>query len=115
MPCNVTLWLELAVHGQVVSTNEVFFTRPKHMDLYDPEITKSVKKTGNSNFVVSLKAKRPALWVWLELEGVDAKFSDNFFHLIPGKTKQLTVIPSTSIRANQFPKLLRVYNLVDTY
>lgn len=121
------IWLELIVDEQIVSDNLVTFSRPKHIELPKPTITFEVEDIGNEyhsylNFTVQSDA--PALFVWLELDGmmdsfkqtgVADNFEDNFFHLTPGRpyTVDLSVprkVDLDWVRAN-----LRIKSLVDTY
>jgi beta-mannosidase len=111
---NLMVWLELAVKGQTVSTNFVTFARPKHLELCNPDIKTEIGQAGG-NIVVTLTAKSPALWTWLELTGADARFSDNFFHLRPEKPVKIMVTSSEPLSAAQIRKNLRVRSLFDTY
>ena len=45
-------------------------------------------------FRVELTAARPALWAWIELEDADARCSDNFVSLRPGRPVEVRVQPS---------------------
>ena len=65
--------------------------------------------------IVTLKAQKPTLFVWLDLPGIDARFSDNFFHMIPGKAVTLHVTDCKDATAVQLAKALRVRSLVDTF
>jgi beta-mannosidase len=111
----IILWLSLARSGEVVSTNLVTFSRPKHLELREPGYEIEVAEAGNGAFTVTLCAARPALWVWLELEGSDARYSDNFFHLRPGMSVCIRVTPVESMSRDEFAKRLTVRSLVDTY
>ncbi len=112
---NVLVWLELSVKGQPKATNLVTFARPKHLELAEkPGITAEVAVGRDGSFRVSLKTKHPALWTWLELEGIDARFSDNFVHLRPGRMTQVRVMPARTLTRAEFLKKLRVRSLVDT-
>ena len=113
---NLLVWLEFAVKGQPKATNLVTFARPKHLELAEkPGIATAVSTRKDGSFRVSLKTKHPALWTWLELDGVDAGLSDNFVHLRPGRTALVSVTPSRPLTAAQFRKRLRVRSLVDSY
>ena len=114
-PRELLVWLDLSVEGQTISADLVTFARPKHLELPDPAIATKVESTGGETFVVTLKAKRPALWAWLELAGGDAHCSDNFFHLPPGQAVEVVVNPLKPMTAAQLKKKLRVRSLVDTY
>ncbi len=113
---NLMVWLELTAKGQPRSTNLVTFARPKHLELAEkPGVTAEVSACRDGSFRVSLKAKQPALWTWLELDGIDAELSDSFVHVRPGRSVQVRVTPARSLTLAQFRKKLRVRSLVDTY
>ena len=114
-PRSLMLWLELMVDRKVVSTNFVSFARPKHMELPEPEIDVRIEPQRDGSFRLALATHKPALWVWLELEGVDARLSDSFFHLVPGRPVEVAVHPCRPVSAGRFEKLLRVRSLIDTY
>jgi len=114
-PRNLLLWLELSVAGQPVSTNMVTFARPKHIELPDPQIKTKIAASGEGDFAITLTAKRPALWVWLEIKGEDAIMTDNFFHLPPGVPKTVYLSPVRPITLDKLKRKLKVRSLVDTY
>jgi hypothetical protein len=64
---------------------------------------------------VNLTAKSPSLWTWLELDGEDARFSDNFFHLQPAKPVNIVVATEKVLSPVELKKKLRVRSLIDTY
>jgi beta-mannosidase len=112
---NLLLWMELRTGKTIISSNLVLFARPKHLELPDPGITTRVADSGNGAFTITLKARKPALWVWLSLKDTDAVFSDSFFHLSPDKPVKITVTPATPITRAELKKQLIVASLVDTY
>ncbi len=112
---NALLWLELFVAGRKVSENIVTFARPKHIELADPKISTEVKPAKDGSSEVTLRTERPALWAWLELEGLDARLSDNFVHLRPGAATKVTIRPARNISAAELRRRLVVRSLVDTY
>jgi beta-mannosidase len=113
---NLLVWLKLSAPGQPDSTNLVLFARPKYMDLSrKPGIKAVVKKTKDGAFTATLTAKKPALWAWIELEGMDAKLSDNFIHLCPGQSVEVNIIPAKDLTLSELRKRLVVRSLVDTY
>ena len=107
--------LELQVNGEIVADNLVTFTRPKHLELRDPELAASVQEETPGVFGVTISAKRPALWVWPELEGRRASYSDRFFHLFPGKPAVVRIQPAEPMTLAAFQQALRLYSLTDTY
>jgi beta-mannosidase len=113
-PAALMLWLELEVGGRVVSTEMASFARPKQFDLPDPAIRARARALGDGRFEVRLSARAPALWAWLELRGADARCSDNFFHLRPGRPASVEVAPARRMGLAEFRRRLRVRSLADT-
>ena len=101
------VWLEFAVNGECLSTNFVSFARPKHLDLAEPSIGVRAEAVGPGEFAVTLAAAKPALWAWLEVDGAEARFSDNFLHLRPGGTQRI-VVTTQPMPLDQFQAGLRV-------
>jgi beta-mannosidase len=113
---DLLVWLDLSVKGQPKSSNLVTFARPKHLELAtNPGINAKVSTAADESFRVTLTSKQPALWAWLELDGVDAQCSDNFLHLGPGRSQRVTVTPKRKLTLAQFRKKLMVRSLVDTF
>jgi beta-mannosidase len=110
---DLMVWMELSVNGRSVSNNFVSFARPKHLELCEPDIRANVScKKGSAT--ITLTAKAPALWAWLEMDGIDANFSDNFFHILPGKPVRVTVLTEEPVPPLEIKKRLRVRSLIDT-
>ncbi|HUE36690.1 MAG TPA: glycoside hydrolase family 2 protein, partial [Candidatus Acidoferrum sp.] len=107
-------WLELEVHGQIVSDNLVLFALPKEYKLADPGLTADVDSVPDG-FLVTIASKTPALWVWLGLENGDAKYADNFVHLPPNAPRKILIQPGTNLSRDDFTKQLQVRSLFDTY
>ena len=61
------------------------------------------------------KSQKPALWTWLELENADAKFSDNFVHVMPDSPRTIFVEPASPLSKDDFSKQLLVRSLFNTY
>ena len=108
------LWLDLRAGGKTVSSDCLSLQRPERLDLMDPDLAAGVRARADGSFDVKLSCQRPALWVWLELAGADARFSDNFFHLRPGAPATVRVHPSKALSAPRFRKALRIRSLKDT-
>ncbi|OGV34963.1 MAG: hypothetical protein A2020_13370 [Lentisphaerae bacterium GWF2_45_14] len=112
---NLMIWAELYDNeGKLCSENMASFYKPKSMDLRTPEIEASVRKKGPGTFSVSLKTMKPAMWVWLELENVDTVFSDNFFHMRPGREVEIE-FHAGNLNEKEVKKLLLVRSLKDIY
>ena len=111
---NLIVWLTLTEGDAVISTNLVTFSRPKHLELEEPGYELNIEEA-DGGFAITLEAARPALWVWLELEGAQARYSENFFHLQPGMPVCVTVTPAEPMSRGEFVKRLAIRSLVDTY
>jgi beta-mannosidase len=113
-PRNLLVWFELkSPDGRIISENLVSFAKPKHLNLaLRPEISASVQAADNG-FTVTLRARKPALYVWLELRDNDAEFSDNFISLHPEKNAEIKVIPKSPLSLKEFKESLLVRSLVD--
>ncbi|HEY1661569.1 MAG TPA: glycoside hydrolase family 2 protein [Verrucomicrobiae bacterium] len=109
----ILTWLKLEVRDQVVSENLVMLALPKELRLSDPGLTADVIES-DDGLAVTLRSKKPALWTWLELEGVDAKFSDNFMHVTPGMPRTIMVKPATGLSVDDVRGRLSVRSLFDT-
>jgi beta-mannosidase len=107
-------WLKLTVGGKVVSENLVLLAAPKELALREPQL-KSTVEPAPDGFWVTLQCAKPALWTWLDLEGADAKFSDNFFHVTPDAPARILVRPQRRMTTAEFTRALRVRSLIDTY
>jgi beta-mannosidase len=107
-------WLKLEVDGKTVSENLVLLALPRELKLPDPKLVTSVGES-EKGFLVTIKSGKPALWTWLELENTDAKYADNFIHLLPDKPQTIRVQPEQSLSKDNFVKELRVRSLFDTY
>ncbi len=113
---NVIVSLELESQGKVVSENMVLFARPKHLELCrKPGIKTQVKQNEDSSFDVALTAEKPALWCRLELKDTDARYSDNFVHLYPGRQVTINVKPQKPLSRSDFIDALITQSIADTY
>jgi len=111
---NLMLWLNLSVGGKSVSNNFVSFAKPKHLDLVEPDIELRVTEE-HRRTIITLTAAAPALWVWLQLDGIRTQFSDNFFHLPPGNTVSVEITPEHPLTPAEIKKTVKVKSLVYTY
>jgi beta-mannosidase len=109
------LWLELLVDGNVVSQNLVSFTRPKHLELQNPELTTQIREIERNTFEVTIEAQQPALWVWPEFPGIKAEYSKRFFHLCPGKPITVNIQVAKEMALVAFEEKLKVNSLVDIW
>jgi beta-mannosidase len=115
-PRDVLVWLTLLdEEAQVQSANLVYFCRPKHIEMPDPRIKLEIRPWDDNSYAVTLTARHPAFWVWLSLDGMEAKYDDNFFCLEPGRPTRIRVTPVTRLKQDVFRHVLRVQSIRDTY
>ncbi len=113
---NLLVWLELFEEDKDMSTsrNLVLFSRPKHLELRQPKIKTSIKKS-EFGFKVTLSSSTPALWNWLEMKDSDAVFSNNFFHLCPNSPLEIDVTTKKTMTTLGLKNQLLVRSLIDTF
>ena len=80
----------LIVDDCTVSERSVLFIKPKHFALLDPALEADVRDAGD-RYEIDVRATAFALFVELDFKEVDAKFSDNYFHLTAGDAKTIVV------------------------
>ncbi len=115
-PHDLLVWLTaLDAQGGQVSWNLVTFCRPKRMEFLPPRIRADLRPWDDNSYAVTLTARHPALWAWLSLEGMDAKYDDNFICLEPERPVRIRVTPATRLKMDAFRQALRVSSLHDTY
>jgi len=81
------------------SENRYFFAEPKHTDLPDPGLSLSVARAGGNSFDVTVRAKRIARYVRLDVKGSDAVFDDNVFDMDGGSVKKVHCASELSLRS----------------
>lgn len=109
----VYLSLRLLQGDSLLSSNIVFFVSPKHLQLKEPEIKYSLSED-NGKIKIELSARHFAAFLELGIRNNYARFSDNFFHLIPGEIKTVDVV-SSGIPYNEIREKLYIKSLIDTY
>ena len=109
-------WLYLTDdHGAVVSSNVVFFCEPREWALPQPKMRVEVRAWDDNSYAVTLTSQQAAMWVWLSLEGMDARYDDNFFCLEPNRPLRIRITPTRRLKAEQFYQMLRIGSLRDTW
>ena len=109
------VWLELIVDEKVASQDLVTFIRPKHLELQEPGLAATLKEVGNGDFIATVTAQRPALWVWPDLPGVHASYSNRFFHLRPGQAVEVSIHPEQPMTLKELRETLTLLSLTDTF
>ena len=108
---NLLIWAEVAVRGQRVAENTLFFVRPVGLKLRKPNLVLR-SSGGDKLYDVQIDTDVPALWVWADVEDT-ATYSDNFFNLRPGRTAPVRVTLERPMKMADFRKKLRVRSVYD--
>jgi beta-mannosidase len=85
--------------GEVLSEEIFYFNYPKDQELPITKVTCKTKQS-NGKCEVVLSAKQLARDIFIEIPYQGARFSDNFFDLLPGQTKKI-VITSNEIKKGE--------------
>ncbi|TVQ28405.1 MAG: glycoside hydrolase family 2 protein [Spirochaetaceae bacterium] len=110
---NLLFFAHLCDGNDECSACMVSFVRPKHLELKDPEI--GVELLDEKEGLYQLTAEKPALWVWVDVQGQDISYSDRFFHLEPDIPARVTVKSRSNNKISWKPEDIRVYSLRSTY
>jgi len=78
--------------GWTLSENVFYFTQAKNLELPEPDIQYELKQQGNQ-ITVRLTTDVLARNIRLQFEGVEGRFSDNYFDLLPGEFKTVSFEP----------------------
>jgi beta-mannosidase len=112
----ILFWAYLFDGEELVSANVQSFVKPKYLDLLDPQIQLELEAGAEEGeFTVLLNANYPALFVRLQVAGVDAQFSDNFFALDGNYERRVSVRPQEPMTLAELRQKLQVRSLLDSY
>jgi len=110
------LWLYLTdEHGAPVSNNTVFFSEPREWNLPHPKMRAEIRAWDDNSYAVTLTSQQAAMWVWLSLDGMDARYDDNFICLEPNRPTRIRITPTRRLKPEQFHQMLRIGSLRDTW
>ncbi|MCL1919875.1 MAG: hypothetical protein FWG50_02170 [Kiritimatiellaeota bacterium] len=110
------LWLYLRDdHGALIASNFVYFCEPREWALPPPRMRAEIRAWDDTSYAVTLTSQQVALWVWLSLDGMDARYDDNFFCLEPNRPMRIRITPSRRLKPDLFRQMLRIASLRDTW
>lgn len=131
---DLILWLDLLDNeGYTVAQNHVIFDLPRRLELNNPQISIDIDEIsrldmaeelgslyeedseeqflGEQVYKLTLTAAAPALYVWLNLDGVMAQFSDNFICFEPDEPVEIYCSPLEPLTQYSFRKRISVGSL----
>lgn len=100
--------------GQPVDRQIVLFVPEKKIDWQDPELQFEIQSAPKGDALVTIRTKKLARFIWLELSGYSVIFSDNCFDLPAGRIKQVTFhLPKgmTILAARQALKIRSLFGI----
>ena len=113
---NLLLWLYLIdEQGNTCAWDVVPFCAWRELNSQPPRMRAEIRTWDDNSFAVTLTSRHPALWVWLSLEGVDARYDDNFICIEPERPVRVRITPSTRIKLDQFRQRIRILSLRDIW
>jgi beta-mannosidase len=105
---------ELRQDDEILATRIATFAPDKHLALEDPEIWVDSMIMGD-NLVFKLTAGSLARFVWLEMEGVDLVFSDNYFDLPANREITVAALIPEGWGLERAQTALKVRSLYDSF
>jgi beta-mannosidase len=110
----IVLVYELWQGDERLSLGVVPFLPDKHLALAEPKLRYTIGETGGI-ITIDVTAQRLARFVWLEIEGADVVFSDNYFDLPAGRTTTVTLPAIKGWNLDRVRRALRIRSLVDSF
>lgn len=101
----------LVENGKIISSNVSFFAPYKYLALRQPEIEYETFSENNLLYII-LKAKYFAAFVELGVQNEYARFSDNYFHLLPGEARKIELL-ECDMAVNEVVSKLYITSLSD--
>lgn len=101
-------------NDQFLSGNNLFLVPVKSLNLSRPTFTKEVLKTKNG-FEIIIHSDNLAKNIYLFADGLEGRFSDNYFDLLPGQSVKIKFKTSEAIELEIFINKLNLYSLIDSY
>ena len=102
---------------KIISSGIVMFVPIKHYDLKDPELEVNVREEPE-RFIISLKSKKLAKYIELDLTNTDGIFSDNYFDMSGGEAKEVYLKQGYTFRnisVDELRQELTLRSLYDSY
>jgi beta-mannosidase len=88
-PDTSSVLVQIRRGNEVLAENRLYFVEPKHMLLPNPTLTADIHSLGENSFQIDVHAELFAKDVRIDIEGIDADFSDNYFDLDVGAMKSI--------------------------
>jgi beta-mannosidase len=114
-PKKTFLVFDLAVGGQNVSRNLIFFDTMHNLDLPESVHVDASLESLNGGYTVTLRSPALARSVYLSFGDLDVQASDNYFDLLPGEPLKITLKTSAQLSSDQLKSAMQVVALTDAF
>jgi beta-mannosidase len=101
----------LSMGDSQLSKSFFYFVPTKEMNLPDPELSYEIIES-DAGLMIRIKAEKLARQVFLEARGLDGRFSDNFFDMTAGESREVLFTGTAS--AAELMEHLRVKSIYNT-
>lgn len=95
-------------NGATIADDVFYFAYPKYQELPEANIETSVRRRGDA-IEMTLKTDKLARDIFVEVPVQGVRFTDNFFDLLPGQRKKITITSPEGHSLNDFT--FRLYQL----
>ncbi|RAJ74006.1 beta-mannosidase [Chitinophaga dinghuensis] len=110
----VIFYTQLVINDNVLNPNLYYFAIAKEINLTDPQLTIRCQPGAAGEVKVLVKTTQLARNIYISLDdATDEHFSDNFFDLLPGEERTITL--HTARSAAEIQQHLRKTTLIDSY
>ncbi len=109
------LVFDLAVGGQNVSRNLIFFDTMHNLDLPASVQIDTSLANSNGTYAVTLRSPALARSVYLSFGDLDVQTSDNYFDLLPGEPVTVKLKTPSSVSLDQLKTSMQVISLTDAF
>jgi beta-mannosidase len=109
------LVFDLAVGGQSVSRNLIFFDTMHNLDLPTSVHIEKSLETSNETHVLTLQSPVLARSVYISFGDLDVQSADNYLDLLPGEPVTVKLKTPSSVSLDQLTSSLQVISLTDAF
>jgi beta-mannosidase len=106
--------VDLETDHKQIAENIYFFEAPRDLNLLNPIISVEVFEM-KGGFKIILNTDCLAMNVYLSTSISNGFFSDNYFHLIPGRKKEIKFHTDENTKVVEFHEDLQIQSLVDAF
>jgi beta-mannosidase len=114
-PRKTFLVLDLTVGGQNVSRNLIFFDTMHNLDLPESVHVDASLESSNGAYAVTLRSPALARSVYLSFGDLDVQPSDNYFDLLPGEPRTITLKAPAAASSDQLRSAMQIVSLTDAF